>query len=114
MSQIDIAPTLLGLLSMSYASKFYGYDLFNVPASADRAFVGNYQLLGYMKAERIVALAPQRKVSVASLPPDVPRQPGADGVSDDELRKEAISYYESASYVYKRGLYRDEAKNKGS
>src|SRR6185436_2097905 len=49
MSQIDIAPTVLGLLNMGYSSKFYGHDVFKVAPEADRALLGNYQTLGYMK-----------------------------------------------------------------
>jgi phosphoglycerol transferase MdoB-like AlkP superfamily enzyme len=30
MSQIDIGPTLLGLLNFSYTSKFFGYDIFKL------------------------------------------------------------------------------------
>ena len=43
MSQIDIAPTLLGLLNFSYRSKFFGYDLNALEAGRERAFIGNYQ-----------------------------------------------------------------------
>jgi phosphoglycerol transferase MdoB-like AlkP superfamily enzyme len=43
MGQIDIAPTLLGLLGMDYDSRFYGVDVFE--RAPDRAFVGTYQLL---------------------------------------------------------------------
>jgi phosphoglycerol transferase MdoB-like AlkP superfamily enzyme len=108
MSQIDIAPTLLGLLHMSYASKFYGYDMLKLPPGAERAFVANYQVLGYMKAGRMVTLQPQRKVSVSALPADVPGADGGNHMSDDELRAEAIGLYESASYAFKHGLYGKE------
>src|SRR5258705_1972692 len=43
MSQIDLGPTLLGLLDMGYSSKFYGHDVFRAPPGDDRALVGNYQ-----------------------------------------------------------------------
>ena len=38
MSQIDIAPTVLGLLNFSYRSRFYGYDLFQLEPGRERAF----------------------------------------------------------------------------
>jgi hypothetical protein len=62
----------LGLLNMSYVSKFYGYDILTLPGGFDRAFVSNYQVLGYMKAGRMVTLQPQPKVGVTALPGDVP------------------------------------------
>ncbi len=70
MSQIDIGPTMLGLLDMGYASKFFGRDVFTIAPGEDRALVGNYQTLGYMKDGRLVTLQPQRKVSVTPLAPD--------------------------------------------
>ncbi len=71
MSQIDLGPTLLGLLDMGYSSKFYGHDVFRAPPGADRALVGNYQTLGYMKDGRLVTLAPGRKVAVEPLPAEL-------------------------------------------
>ena len=67
MSQIDIAPTLLGLLGASYYSKFFGRDLMHAQAEGDRAFVANYQTLGFMRDGKVVVLQPQRKVSVFKL-----------------------------------------------
>ena len=32
MAQIDIPPTILGMLNFSYKSKFMGQDIFNLPA----------------------------------------------------------------------------------
>lgn len=60
-SQIDLAPTLLGLMNMNYESRFYGVDLMKqTPA---RAFLSNYQRLGYMSAEDLVILEPIKKSS---------------------------------------------------
>jgi hypothetical protein len=76
MSQIDIGPTLLGLMNMGYSSKFYGHDVFQSPPEADRALVGNYQTLGYMKdwpARDADARAARSAV------PDLPRSWGCQG-----------------------------------
>jgi phosphoglycerol transferase MdoB-like AlkP superfamily enzyme len=110
-SQIDIPPTLMGLLNSSYTSKFYGHDVMRSPAADDRAFVANYQTLGYMKAGRLVTLQPKRKVGIEPLPAalGLPADPG--GVSDDTLRREAIGQYMSAAYVFRNGLYKDEERN---
>ena len=110
MSQIDIAPTLLGLLEMGYSSKFYGHDVFRVPESADRALVGNYQTLGYMKDGRIVTLMPGRKVAVHRLPNEL-GLPAPGVVPVERLTDEAISLYQSASALYSGGLQRDEELN---
>ncbi|MCL4483886.1 MAG: sulfatase-like hydrolase/transferase, partial [Bacteroidetes bacterium] len=48
-SQIDVAPTLFGLLNWSYESKFFGKDIVKMEPSEERAFIANYQKLGYIK-----------------------------------------------------------------
>lgn len=108
MSQIDIPTTVLGLLNMSYNSKFYGRDIMRAPKSEDRAFVANYQTLGYIKAGRLVTLEAKRKMHVAPLAPGLGIDPADGGISDDDLRKQAIGCYQSASYAFRHGLLRDE------
>jgi phosphoglycerol transferase MdoB-like AlkP superfamily enzyme len=105
MSQIDIAPTLLGLLDFSYYSKFIGRDVLRSAASSDRAFVANYQTLGYLKGDRMAVLHPKRRVEVFRLADNMRvRVP----VDDPALAREAIAFYALASYAFHNGLYRDE------
>ncbi len=105
MSQIDIAPTLLGLLDFRYYSKFLGRDVLHSPPESDRAFVANFQALGYLKGDRLVVLNP--KHAVASLRMVAGRGiPAAD--SEPALVKEAVAFYEVASYAFRHGLYLDE------
>ena len=105
MSQIDIAPTLLGLLDFDYYSKFFGRDVLHAPPASDRAFVANYQTLGYIKGEHMALLQPRRKTEVF-------RVDGKGNIvaaaSDAELLREAIAFYSAASHVFRSGLYRDE------
>jgi len=107
MSQIDVSPTLLGRLNFSYDSKFFGQDIFRVPAGEERAFVANYQSLGYLRDGRLVMLYPRRKVTVAaSQHAGSPRSVAP--VDEATLRREAISWYEAASLAFARGRYLDE------
>jgi phosphoglycerol transferase MdoB-like AlkP superfamily enzyme len=107
MSQIDIAPTLLGRLNFSYRSKFFGQDIFRVPPGEERAFVANYQTLAYLRDGRMVTLQPRRKMSIA---------PNAHAgvidaqhpVDESALQREAIAWYEAASLAFGRGRYLDE------
>ena len=105
MSQIDIAPTLLGLLDFNYYSKFFGRDVLASPPQSDRAFVGNYQSLGYLRGDRLVLLSPKRKAEV--LRTDRRWHP-LEPVSDPAALREAIAFYSAASFVFRNGLYRDE------
>lgn len=105
MSQIDIPPTLLGLLGVDYYSKFFGRDLMQAPPESDRAFVANYQTLGYLRGDRMVLLAPKRKVEVFRVDGDFSI---LGPVQDAQAVREAISFYQAASHVFRSGLYRDE------
>ena len=107
MSQIDIPPTLLGRLNFSYDSKFFGQDIFRLPVGEERAFVANYQSLGYLRDGRQVMLYPQRKVRItASEHAGVQR---TDHPLDEKtLQREAVAWYEAASLAFGRERYLDE------
>lgn len=101
MSQIDYAPTLLGLLNWSYASRFYGWDVRK--ASGDRrALIGNYQKLGLFEPGVLSVLMPVRKAAEftynAATHALTPRPA--------TFTEEATAYYQTASYLYKNRLYR--------
>jgi phosphoglycerol transferase MdoB-like AlkP superfamily enzyme len=105
MSQIDIAPTLLGLLQFDYFTKFLGHDLLHTPPSEDRAFVANYQTLGYLKGDRLLVLQPKRKMEEFTMQGD---KLLASGRVDPALAREGIAFYQVASHVFRSGLYGDE------
>jgi len=105
MSQIDIPPTLLGALDFDYYSKFFGRDVLKSPVESDRAFVANYQTLGYLKGDRMALLHPRRKTEVFRVDAD---KNILEPVDDPQVLREAIAFYSVASYVFRSGLYRDE------
>jgi phosphoglycerol transferase MdoB-like AlkP superfamily enzyme len=101
MSQIDLGPTLLGMLNFSYTSKFYGYDIFKLEPGRERAFISTYQSLGYLKHDTLIMLQPQQKKFTLI--------PGQDGSAmpvkeNSKLLQEAIVWYQTASYGFKNGL----------
>jgi arylsulfatase A-like enzyme len=57
-SQIDVAPTILSLLGMSYDSLFFGRDILAMKPKEGRAFVGNYQKLGQIRQKKVAVLRP--------------------------------------------------------
>ncbi len=101
MSQIDIGPTLLGMLNFSYTSKFFGYDMFKLEPGRERAFISTYQSLGYLKANKLVILSPQLKVESFKLSDD---QEPRSITNEPQVINEAIAWYQSASYSFKHGL----------
>jgi phosphoglycerol transferase MdoB-like AlkP superfamily enzyme len=99
-SQIDVAPTLLALLNMSYDSRFFGQDILSEGRTHQRAFLSNYQTVGYYERGRIVELRPNGRVRVVSA---TDGKPAADDPLGHELQEEAISYYQLASQAYRNG-----------
>ncbi len=90
-SQIDVAPTLLGLMGIGYESHFMGQDILSPHAQA-RAFMGNYLTVGYMTREHLVQLMPQQRASVMTR--DNYRELPATDAHRSELLRQAIAHYE--------------------
>lgn len=104
-SQVDIGPTILGMLGMDYNSQFYGVDVFQRPPDSARAFLGTYQLLGYLRHGKLTQLSPHRKVETLqpTYDSDLPQPAVAD---DPQLTLEAVSNYQTAAYRFEHGLMR--------
>ncbi len=99
-SQIDMAPTLLGMLNFSYYTKFYGTDLLHPGTVTPHAYISNYQKVGLIKNNTLTVLAPKRKIETYSWP-----QVEVSKATDPSLGSDAIAYYQSASWwkdLYKR------------
>lgn len=104
-SQIDIAPTVLGLLGMDYDSRFYGVDVLRQPPGHERAFIGTYQLLGYLRGGTLVQLSPHRQVD--TLRPSLERdQPQPALPQDPALTLQAVAYYQDAAAAFTSGAMR--------
>lgn len=101
-SQIDVAPTLLGVMNWSYKSKFFGKDIVKMAPEEERAFISNYQKLGYIKNDRLTILSPQQKVTHYQIFPETGEIKSTQ--NDPAYENEAIIYYQSANYVYKNKL----------
>jgi len=102
-SQIDVGPTLLGMLNFSYASRFFGQDILNAQGEEERAFISNYQSLGYLKRGILTVLRPKQQVAAFRI--DANRNATPTEV-DPALMEEAIAYYQGAAELYKSGQYR--------
>ena len=101
-SQIDFAPTLLGLLNFGYRSKFFGYDILRLPAGRERAFISNYQEIGYIKDGTLTVLSPKRGLAAYSV-----NFNNGDAVKIPPVAADvanAISYYQGASYLFQNRL----------
>ena len=61
MSQIDIMPTVFGLLNFNYQSKFFGQDVLK-PDYKPRALIATYQDLGLIKDNVLTIFSPKQQV----------------------------------------------------
>lgn len=102
-SQIDIVPTLLDLLGTSDAQHFYGQSLFEAEREQlpERAFVSNYQALGYYKDNTLIVLSPKQEVEAYRI--DSTSLEAISAPVNHRLLNEAIAYYQTAARAYKHG-----------
>jgi phosphoglycerol transferase MdoB-like AlkP superfamily enzyme len=61
MYQIDVMPTLLGLLSFNYETKFLGQDVFT-KTFQPKAYIATYQDLGLIKDNHLIVISPTKKI----------------------------------------------------
>jgi len=104
-SQVDYAPTLLGLLNWSYPSRFFGRDVRTTDPKEARALVGTYQKLGLLKGEDFLVLTPVRRQNQYSYNRTsfaLTEQP-----LKQDFANEAVSYYQTASHLFQQQLYRE-------
>lgn len=94
-SQIDVAPTVLGILGLTYDSYFMGQDILTEGVKHQRAFLANYLTVGYLEEGRLVSLMPNRRRTVVDLATMQELPLSAPEVS--ELLKEAIAHYQFSS-----------------
>jgi phosphoglycerol transferase MdoB-like AlkP superfamily enzyme len=114
MSQIDIIPTLFGLLHFGYSSKFYGQDIFAADYKP-RAFVATYQDLGLIKDNVLTIISPVKKVKQFQLKPqpDSKLKRGFQLFYEEkpmttlreDLVNETISFYQTSAYLLKNKQY---------
>ena len=113
-SQIDLMPTVLGILNFKYQSKFFGKDVLNTNY-IPRAFIATYQDLGYIKENVLTIISPQKKVKQFDLIQQKNETLGtAYSIFYEEkpktkiavkLKKETITVYQTASFILKNKKY---------
>ncbi|KQR94418.1 sulfatase [Chryseobacterium sp. Leaf180] len=101
-SQIDLMPTLFGYLGWQYKTSLYGKDINHTAAGSERAFIGNYRTLGFLKGSVFTQIDDRKHVkqftvkNAGASMTDIPHknQPQID---------ETVSYYQTASERFKNG-----------
>lgn len=114
MSQIDLMPTLFGLLHFDYDSKFYGQDVLK-DVYQPRAFIATYEDLGYIKDNVLTIIHPVKKSKQYALKQlDNPKLEEDFRIYYEEvlmttkrqdLIKESTAYYQTASDMLSKKKY---------
>jgi phosphoglycerol transferase MdoB-like AlkP superfamily enzyme len=114
MSQIDLMPTLFGLLHFNYESKFFGQDVLK-PDYKPRAFIATYQDLGLIKDNVLTILSPKQQIKQFDL-----KLKTKEGILPEfqidydeipsktertDLVNDAVSFYQTASDMLKNKKY---------
>jgi phosphoglycerol transferase MdoB-like AlkP superfamily enzyme len=91
-SQIDVAPTMLGWLNLSYVSEFFGRDVLRDGGPPSSLFMANYQTVGFVGEDMQVELRPKQSTRVTGLDGGTPTPDHA-----REALEEGIAFYQAAA-----------------
>ena len=108
-SQIDVMPTVMGLLNFSYQSKFLGQNIL-AWYYQPRAYIATYRELGYLTPDTLSIIKPLREQIQYKIVPEA-EQPKVElpifyqqlkvAQPDGKLMKECISAYETTYFLLK-------------
>ncbi len=104
-SQIDVAPTVLGLLNFSYRSQFFGHDLLGSQREG-QALIGNYQRLGLLRDGQLAYLSPRRELTVIDQPLGKNLPIPEDRAFNLPIARDVMAYYQGADYLLGHRLNR--------
>ncbi len=109
-SSMDMAPTLLGLLSMSYDSPFFGVDLRRVASGGGRVAMEHNFSVALGDGKNVAMLLPGRQIRGWTMTPGpnaLTPQPGV----DPDLLRQTIALYQTAHRLFYAGHYHELGPN---
>lgn len=107
-SSLDIPPTILARLGISYDSKWFGHDLFAATPAEGRALMTHNSNLALMRGDRVAVLGLKGATDVYTYDRKAARL-RLDETPDSAGRalvEDAIAYFHTADRVYRSGDYR--------
>lgn len=106
-SSLDVPPTILSILGLSYSTRFFGHDLLHTDPDKGRALLVHNGDIALMRNGRIAVLGLRQQTAVF----DVDGKSGEFRVADphggaeEELVDDAIAYFQSADRLVRNGGY---------
>lgn len=104
-SQIDVAPTLFGLLNFSYQSRFFGVSA--LETYAPRAFMGTYKKIAYYNNDELVILSPTKIVEITQ---GQLEKKEAVTAQDSKTLQTAVAFYKVASDLFRESFLLESKK----
>ena len=114
MSQIDLMPTLFGMLNFNYKDKFYGQNVLE-DTYKPRAFIATYEDLGFIRDNILTIISPVKQSKQFKLKQIKNPKLSSDfsiyyeetliQSKRDDLIKESIAFYQTASDMLKSKKY---------
>ena len=100
-SQIDMFPTLFSALNWDYNSNLFGTDVLSMKPEDERAFIGNYRKLGFLKNNKLMVLSEQKQIDYYQYNKE---DNSLNPISiDANILKRTTSFYQAADYLYLNG-----------
>lgn len=106
-SSLDIPPTVLARLGLSYDSMFFGQDVFAVDPSIGRALVTHNSNVALLRGEHIAVLGLHQSAELfrySRQARTLDRVEALDAAGHDQIG-DAIAYFDGADRAYRQGLY---------
>ncbi len=100
MTQIDIAPTLLGLLGLPYTAPWFGQDALNTPEQGRIAFFSHNHDVAMLRDGELTILGLQKRVLNKRYDPATDRYDNHAPVNT-AMNELAIAYYQTAYELFK-------------
>lgn len=104
-SQIDVAPTLFGILNFSYQSRFFGVDA--LETYSPRAFMGTYKKIAYYNNNDLIVLSPTKVIENSSGHTETKESITS---SDTENVQTAVAFYKVASDLFRENFLLENKK----
>lgn len=103
-SQLDIAPTVMGLLGLNYKAPFYGQDVLHWPSSKTRTILMNHNHdVALMQGDTVAVLSLLKKTQTYTY--DDQHEKLTPTAENKDLQQLAKAYYQTAYELFRKHLY---------
>ncbi|MBK9636677.1 MAG: sulfatase-like hydrolase/transferase [Bacteroidetes bacterium] len=109
-SQIDLMPTLFGYLGWTYETELFGKDINHIKSGEERSLLGNYRTIGILRDNIYTEINDRKKAYQYSWDAKNSQMVKFKNIKNEQLKNICVSYYQTASYLYKNNLMKENKK----